>query len=197
MIMSTFLGVADVVGTQVLNVPVPGPRELTESTMAYQDAIALFTEELRINPSNENAYYERGNAKYALNDYYGALQDMDNAIEINPHPAFINNRSAVKSQLGDYKGAIEDASKAINLKPNYVEAYVNRAGAYGMLNENEKTILDYSKALSLAPENIVALLNRGVAFQKIDKIDKACKDWHKAANLGESNSMSFVSNYCK
>ncbi|MBF9037322.1 TRAP transporter small permease subunit [Rhodobacterales bacterium LSUCC0387] len=33
MIMSTFLGVADVVGTQVLNVPVPGPRELTESTM--------------------------------------------------------------------------------------------------------------------------------------------------------------------
>lgn len=33
MLMSMFLGVADVVGTQVLNVPVPGPRELTESTM--------------------------------------------------------------------------------------------------------------------------------------------------------------------
>ena len=33
MLMSMFLGVADVVGTQVLSVPVPGPRELTESTM--------------------------------------------------------------------------------------------------------------------------------------------------------------------
>ncbi len=33
MLMSMFLGVADVVGTQVLHVPVPGPRELTESTM--------------------------------------------------------------------------------------------------------------------------------------------------------------------
>ena len=33
MVMSMFLGVADIVGTQVLNVPVPGPRELTESTM--------------------------------------------------------------------------------------------------------------------------------------------------------------------
>jgi TRAP-type C4-dicarboxylate transport system permease small subunit len=33
MLMSMFLGVADVVGTQILNVPVPGPRELTESTM--------------------------------------------------------------------------------------------------------------------------------------------------------------------
>jgi len=33
MLMSMFLGVADIVGTQVLLVPVPGPRELTESTM--------------------------------------------------------------------------------------------------------------------------------------------------------------------
>lgn len=33
MLMSMFLGVADVIGTQVLKVPVPGPRELTESTM--------------------------------------------------------------------------------------------------------------------------------------------------------------------
>jgi TRAP-type C4-dicarboxylate transport system permease small subunit len=33
MLMSMFLGVADVVGTQILRVPVPGPRELTESTM--------------------------------------------------------------------------------------------------------------------------------------------------------------------
>jgi len=33
MLMSMFLGVADIVGTQVLSIPVPGPRELTESTM--------------------------------------------------------------------------------------------------------------------------------------------------------------------
>ena len=33
MLMSMFLGVADIVGTQILRIPVPGPRELTESTM--------------------------------------------------------------------------------------------------------------------------------------------------------------------
>jgi TRAP-type C4-dicarboxylate transport system permease small subunit len=33
MLMSMFLGVADVIGTQVLHVPVPGPFEITESTM--------------------------------------------------------------------------------------------------------------------------------------------------------------------
>ena len=33
MLFSMFLGVADIVGTQVLLMPVPGPRELIESTM--------------------------------------------------------------------------------------------------------------------------------------------------------------------
>jgi TRAP-type C4-dicarboxylate transport system permease small subunit len=33
MLFSMFLGVADIVGTQILLIPVPGPRELTESTM--------------------------------------------------------------------------------------------------------------------------------------------------------------------
>jgi TRAP-type C4-dicarboxylate transport system permease small subunit len=33
MLMSMFLGVADVVGTQLLHIPVPGPFEITESTM--------------------------------------------------------------------------------------------------------------------------------------------------------------------
>ena len=33
MLMSMFLCVANIVGTQVLSIPVPGPREITESTM--------------------------------------------------------------------------------------------------------------------------------------------------------------------
>lgn len=33
MLMSMFLGVADILGTQMLKIPVPGTRELTESTM--------------------------------------------------------------------------------------------------------------------------------------------------------------------
>jgi len=33
MLFSMFLGVADILGTQVLRIPVPGPRELTESNM--------------------------------------------------------------------------------------------------------------------------------------------------------------------
>ena len=47
MLMAMFLGVADVVGTQVLNVAVPGPRELTESTMVLIVFGALAYAQLR------------------------------------------------------------------------------------------------------------------------------------------------------
>lgn len=47
MLMSMFLGVADIVGTQVLNKPIPGPRELTESTMVLIVFGALTYAQLR------------------------------------------------------------------------------------------------------------------------------------------------------
>lgn len=47
MLMSMFLGVADIVGTQLLSLPVPGPRELTESTMVLIVFGALTYAQLR------------------------------------------------------------------------------------------------------------------------------------------------------
>ncbi|XDB00410.1 TRAP transporter small permease (plasmid) [Sulfitobacter sp. LCG007] len=47
MLVSMFLGVTDIVGTQVLNSPVPGPRELTESTMVLIVFGALTYAQLR------------------------------------------------------------------------------------------------------------------------------------------------------
>lgn len=163
----------------------------------FEDAADLFTKEIEVNPINEDAYYERGNSKYALLDYYGALQDLDKAIELKPHPAFFCSRSATNSRLGNYQGAIEDASKAIESKENYADAFINRATAYSMLNQNNKAVDDYSSIIAFQPDHILALLNRGVAYQKLNKMDKACEDWGVVADTGEKNSSSLYSRYCK
>jgi TRAP-type C4-dicarboxylate transport system permease small subunit len=47
MLFSMFLGVADIVGTQILLIPVPGPRELTESTMVLIVFGALASAQIR------------------------------------------------------------------------------------------------------------------------------------------------------
>ena len=50
----------------------------------YQGAISDFTKAIEINPMNDKAYNNRGNAKSNLKDYSGAIVDYSKAIEINP-----------------------------------------------------------------------------------------------------------------
>ncbi len=61
MLMSMFLGVADILGTQVLSMPVAGPREITESTMVLIVFGALaYTQVRRAHIRVELLYYSRG-----------------------------------------------------------------------------------------------------------------------------------------
>ena len=68
-------------------------------------------------------YLESGNTKYNQQDYKGAIQDYNKAIELNPSDAeAYNNRGNAKDILKDYRGAIQDYNKAIELNPNYAVA---------------------------------------------------------------------------
>jgi tetratricopeptide (TPR) repeat protein len=58
-------------------------------------------------------------SKGLLNDYQGALKDLDKADFLEPNNAFtLQSRGNVKQKLKDYQGALEDLDKANVLKPN-------------------------------------------------------------------------------
>jgi tetratricopeptide (TPR) repeat protein len=62
--------------------------------------------------------------KSDLQDYRGAIQDYNNAIDFDYLDAYIN-RAGAKHKLYDYRGAIQDCNKAIELKPDFSMAYIN------------------------------------------------------------------------
>ena len=104
-----------------------------------------------INPNFTDAYHDRGLAKVELEDYKGAIQDFNKAIEleyIKLNLAY-NNRGAAKRNLKDYRGAIEDYTKAIGINPNYANAYYNRGAAKISLGQKDNGCLDFSKAREL------------------------------------------------
>jgi len=58
-------------------------------------------------------YFDRGNVKYYLEDYQGAIEDYTQAIRLKPDLAeAYYNRGLAKSDLGDKQGAIEDYREA-------------------------------------------------------------------------------------
>jgi tetratricopeptide (TPR) repeat protein len=163
----------------------------------FEQAIEILNKEIEINSNNADAYYERGNAKNQLEDFYGALEDYNKAINIERHPAYLNNRSFVNSKVGNFKNAIKDATEAINKKLDFSMAYMNRAIAYSMLNENNQAIEDFTEVLRLDDNNITALVSRAIIYQKINRLDLACKDWDIASNLGVEQAKYSHKTYCE
>ena len=82
----------------------------------YQGAIDDYTQAIKINADDIDAYYYRGNAHFDLGKYAAAISDYTQVIKINYH--YINayyNRGNARLEIGDKQGAIEDFHKAADL----------------------------------------------------------------------------------
>ena len=72
-------------------------------------------------------YYERGKKKYYDGNAEGAINDFNQAIELNPDDVeTYKYRAKSKVKLEDYQAAIEDYNQAIKLNPNDASAYRGR-----------------------------------------------------------------------
>jgi tetratricopeptide (TPR) repeat protein len=82
-----------------------------------------------------------------LDDYRGALEDLDKADVIEPNNAFtLKNRGDVKRMLKEYRGALEDLDKADVLEPNNAFTLTNRANVKYMLHDYRGALEDLDKA---------------------------------------------------
>ena len=147
-------------------------------------AINAYDVALRLNPSNAEAYNNRGNVKDDLGQYEAAIADYDAALRLNPNYAdAYHNRSIAKSRRGQYEAAIADCDAALRLNPNYADAYNNRGVAKGLLSQYEAAIADYDAALRLNPNYADAYNNRGISKDKIGRPDEAIADYDVALRL--------------
>jgi tetratricopeptide (TPR) repeat protein len=78
-----------------------------------------FTDDIRRNPKDSEAYRRRGNAEYEKEDFDQAMADFNRAIELDPKNHFAYwNRAWVHSDKEEYDAAMKDMQKAIELQPH-------------------------------------------------------------------------------
>lgn len=162
------------------------------------------SEDIRKNPQNDEAYYQRGMIKYKkLEDYKGAIEDYDKAILINS-----KNRMAyffrgnAKRELKECSSAITDYSKFLEINSNSSNdsvssmAYYYRGVCKVTLENYEEGIKDYNEAIRINPQLIEAYYSRGLAKILINEKNGACSDFNYIIELGNDWAKSTYEDYC-
>jgi tetratricopeptide (TPR) repeat protein len=114
-------------------------------------------------------------------DIAGALQALDEALELNPRSAWAwAHRGDILCQhLGRYQEAIVDFDRALTIQPEYVWALAHRGAAHERLDAFDKAEADLVRALALKPEYtwVIAMLARVYQFtgrleQALDAVEQ-------------------------
>jgi tetratricopeptide (TPR) repeat protein len=163
----------------------------------FTQAIADYSEAIRINPAYADAFNNRGNAYAALGDHARATVDYDEAIRLNPSSAraFLN-RGFAHQQFRDSTRAIADFSEAIRLDPDNVAALTARGDAYGKLPDYPKALVDYTSALRLtsgASKPVIAELakRRGFILLAQEDFERAILDFRYAITNNPDDALAY------
>ncbi|MEK0422122.1 MAG: hypothetical protein RLZ95_32 [Bacteroidota bacterium] len=169
----------------------------------YNEAVADFTNVIKLNPKYAYAYYYRGLSNYALKDYSNSsastVEDFSNFITLDPTLASAYYYRGVLSRnwgRREYLGPYNDFTKAIKLDPNFAEAHFERGvEMYKIktLPNRESFSMDeinvnYNNAIALKPNYPEAFLHRGIAKEDFSKKDYngAIEDYTKAIELNRN-----------
>jgi len=82
--------------------------------------------------------------------------------------------------------------RALGIDPDFVDAYLARAGVYTDKSLFPAAINDYSKAITLGIKNTTIYIRRGVAYYKTGKYDKAIIDLSNAILLSPDNATAYT-----
>lgn len=151
---------------------------LTEALAAYNNAIQL-------EPSNGEAYLNRGICALSLNDFSMAAADLSEARRIlpsNPKTWYWSAALAYANNAND--ACLDHLAEAVRLDPNYLEAhYLGGALFYdtGALKEAEKAFL---RCLSIDPNHALSQLALSMVYIDQLRYNKANE---LLEGLGESD----------
>jgi tetratricopeptide (TPR) repeat protein len=137
-------------------------------------------------------YNDNGLAKYKANDFNGAIEEFNKAIDINPTGQIYFNRGYAKSEIGDYKGAVQDYDKTIEFKYRLVEVYFERGYNKDQLTNYEGAIQDYTNAIEIKKDYVDAYNNRAYVKLKKKDYEAAITDFDKAINLKPDYAAAFL-----
>lgn len=154
----------------------------------YEIAIGDFTEAIRLDPKNAEAYARRGDARLArLNAFVRTLEGRFQGRIVLPsddHPDLV---SAKKHARSEADLILDDYQKALAIEPGNARAFVSSGEAWLFKEESDRALGCLDEAIRLDPKSSRAYLVRSGAWYAKDERNKALADLDTALTLDPRN----------
>ena len=158
----------------------------------YILSIQYFNQVIRAKPYLAEPYLYRAIAKFNLEDYRGAENDISLCLERNPFLVLAYQcRGGARQNLQDYTGAIQDYNKGLEFRPEDRNMLINKGIVYMQLKEYERGVGVLDTLIAVHPKFTQAYLVRGAAYAEKEDTLKAMADFDAAIRLDKYFAPSY------
>lgn len=146
------------------------------------DSLRLYT---ALKPRVPRLYFNRSFIKVQMNDLYGALQDLDKALQLSPYDyAAFYQKGEVLVRMKQYKAALQAFERARSLYPAAFYGHINLGKAYVAAGKTRQAIILFNQAIRRNQQSGEAYYLRGSERLKQSKLSQAYSDLRVARQLG-------------
>ena len=155
----------------------------------FEPAEAAYTEAIRLDPNNAEAYKRRGACKFNLGKLKECLPDFSKAIELDTKDAETCKwRALAYGNLQDFTPAIADLELGLKLGPAdpapfhdlLARIYSNRAAEHARNEKFAQAAADVTEAMKHDPKAAVFYHQRASCYFNMKEYAKAEADWSGA-----------------
>ncbi len=119
-----------------------------------EDAIIVFEQALRIDPTNVETLMKLGYARFHIDDHGEALKIYDKILDIDvTNPEAWNLKGLVHYEQKNYSKALDSVEKAIESDPTYGMAWYNKACFLSLLNQVPESLEALKRSIEIDVKN--------------------------------------------
>jgi tetratricopeptide (TPR) repeat protein len=156
----------------------------------HDEAIALFTQAIKLDPNCAPAYVGRAGAWGQKRYRDREVADSSEAIRIDPgNASYRVARADSWSAQGRHSRAIDDYNEALRLEPNNPARWVSRGNEWRRDLKLDQAIADYTQAIQLEPRYIPAYLERGNTYKQRRDFAHAIQEFTGLTQLDPQNPL--------
>lgn len=159
-------------------------RKYSDINEQLQETVYYCTKLTQEQPNNIEAFLVLGRSKYWLQDYNGAILDLDKVIiaSSDNEQAYLF-RGESKFYLQNYLNSIVDFSSVIKLSPKNSAAFLFRGKAKYYMHDYIGAVQDFNQLIELDPKSEEGYLQRGNAKFMLQDYLGAIQDDNYALEL--------------